>query len=555
MASSANQENRKVIGYGASSCTFRPPLECADHNIRLGNNNLRKPVISQITDLASADLKVNMVHKLRLDRLGEEILNQYFILVPLPLESSKTKENSRREKILPLRQCPPRLNNERLTEQCPIYSNFLHQPTSMVYFNNGGNDLTKLTKEEELLFYFNWLVNFLNIFQGVKILIDNNIIHLDIKRANIVYNPRIPEKGFRLIDFDMANKIDQLKESDNFMFFNFLNIDIWKNFNNNHIDLVIPLNCYLIYCFKLIELKKNKINDSQLRKLIENYTYLEYLLKLDDYNFKNQMKLNFIKILQNYHLFLNFEPHTLKNNCLFGFYTEFFGSVDYFKEFKTEQFYTVIDADDSPTELTKIYRHIDLYSLGLCLLEFCFQNDTKYKLRNEGRNEIQDVILQFIFNNKLLHQDLIIDDNFDIDTVIENYHTLLQFLRAALEQSQSAPAAADQPYTMDYRQHAADNPALAASYNPVLSASYNPVLAASYNPVLAASYNPSNTNYGGPMNTSLNDEINLLGGYKKNTKKKSIKKTNKKSNKKTNKKSNKKIIKTFNKSKKHKKNK
>ena len=32
--------------------------------------------------------------------------------------------------------------------------------------------------------------------------------------------------------------------------------------------------------YLVIELKKNKINDSQLRKLIENYTYLEYLLKL-----------------------------------------------------------------------------------------------------------------------------------------------------------------------------------------------------------------------------------------------------------------------------------
>lgn len=440
MASSANQENKKVVGYGASSCTFRPPLDCAEPNIKLRNNINKSGVISQITDLASADLKVNMVRKLRLSGLSEELLNQYFILTPLPLEINLEQKDLRRGESLPLlRQCTPNINSKtlkKLASQCPIYENFLqHQPTRMLYFNNGGNDLVKFKKGEELHYYINWLENFLNIFEGVKLLIDNNIIHLDIKRANIVSNPVISGKGFRLIDFDMARHIDEFNLINNYIWFDFLNEHTWQNFNER-VALVIPLNCYLIYCLKIIEMKKRRDAGHVAydeRVVFMKYPNLKGLLLLDDYNFNEQLKKFFIRVLRNFiKNFLN--NHYLTNKCLLGFYTEFFGGIDSFNQSKLKQFYEVIDNFDFNTsgeQLNKIYRHIDLYSIGLCLLEFCFQNDNGYKL--EGRNYIQEIILQFIIHNKLLNQDLIPDDNFNIDIVIRNYNILLQLLQTDYE--------------------------------------------------------------------------------------------------------------------------
>ena len=441
MASSANQENKKVVGYGSSSCTFRPPLNCSERNIKLRNNINKSRVISQITDLASADLKVNMVHKLRLSGLEEKLLNKYFILTPLPLESNLKQKDLRRGESLPLRQCTPNINSEtlkKLEPQCPIYEKFLHQPNRMLYFNNGGNDLEKLKKEEELQYYINWLANFLNIFEGVKLLIDNNVIHFDIKRANIISNPSsISGIGFRLIDFDMAKHITDLNDINNCMWFDFLNDNIWKKIIG--VALVIPLNCYLIYCFKIIEMKKRRDNGKRYYDnfVLRQYPNLEGLLSLDDNNpsqFKEQLKNFFRVVLTNFSLFLN-NPY-LTNKCLLGFYTEFFGGIDSFKQSKLEQFYEVIDNFDSNTsreQLNKIYRHIDLYSIGLCLLEFCFQNNNGYKLREEGRNYIQETILQFIIHNKLLNQDLIPDDNFNIDIVIRNYNILLQLLQTDYE--------------------------------------------------------------------------------------------------------------------------
>ena len=372
MASSANQETTttEIIGEGSQSITVKPPVKCLEEDKKLNNNTMKSGIVSQIMNLRVSQKKKNIITELGLDKEDVGLINSFFILKPIGDICIE-----------------PNIDLTELSSMFP----FIEKP-SMLYFENGGSNLTKFIKTD-----IHWLIKFRNILRGVEFLIEKNIVHGDIKFGNIVFNP-LKNTDFKLIDFGIARTMETI--SSNPQFYNFTE-DNWRSFVG--IDLVIPLNSFLIYCHYVIT-----------KNLKERFDIIGF----------------FSLILQNYRLYFKKE-HYYK--ILENFYQEFFPDFNYFYEKEAEiskllsperpRIYT-----NENIKLESIMQHIDLYSIGLCLLRFCFQNLIYRK--KEERTNIQEAVLTFIYVNKLLHQDLTPDDNFNINVVCENYDTLLKALES-----------------------------------------------------------------------------------------------------------------------------
>ena len=183
----------KVIGEGTYGCVHRPPLLCK------GKTKTNPDEISKL--MTKSEIKTELGEYKHMQDIDKD--KKYFLGKP---ESCDLTDNDETRKAIKL---------------CKISSEVLEHFNNyaLLILKDGGENLetyaqklavrtaTKAAKDNMELFW----IEAHNLFMGVKIMLDNGLIHHDLKPQNIVYN----EENNRLvfIDFGFMTKKDTvLKE-------------------------------------------------------------------------------------------------------------------------------------------------------------------------------------------------------------------------------------------------------------------------------------------------------------------------------------------------------
>ena len=196
----------KNVGEGTYGCVIKPAIKCSDEQ-------------PEGYDDKQPSTYENKVSKLMHERDAEEEFNEttdllniagiedYAIVKP---HLCKPVDNEELEKIIKKCTGQSQLKN-KVEEEYDLddISQLLVEDGGINLHNFQYNLYSKLIPEEKILFF----KSLLNLFNGLKFFRENNIIHHDIKLANIVYN--IETKTCKYIDFglvhdrnDLASKMD-----------------------------------------------------------------------------------------------------------------------------------------------------------------------------------------------------------------------------------------------------------------------------------------------------------------------------------------------------------
>lgn len=190
----------EVIGEGSYGCVHRPSLECNRGNINYKNK------VSKVLDVSDAKQELkehSIIHKLDPDY-------NFYLGDPI---NCNIKNNT---------------NNINSIKKCKTTNSMVNEleKLSLLIINDGGINIEefannmankKNSKENKKIMEKFWIEG-LRLLYGVKLLIDNDTIHHDLKPQNIVYDEK--NNRMNLIDFGfMTNKkniISLSKKSKNF---------------------------------------------------------------------------------------------------------------------------------------------------------------------------------------------------------------------------------------------------------------------------------------------------------------------------------------------------
>lgn len=89
-----------------------------------------------------------------------------------------------------------------------------------IIYGDGGMDLQQYTSSYKNIHFTNILKNMKLICQGIKILIQNDYVHQDIKRENIVYNQN--KNKLYLIDFGLMTHTNEIYQNHDFLNYDYL---------------------------------------------------------------------------------------------------------------------------------------------------------------------------------------------------------------------------------------------------------------------------------------------------------------------------------------------
>lgn len=193
MVKTASRKNRKTrkqragrfIAKGTYGCGFYPALKCEGQTER----------------------EPGLFSKLMAKSNAEEEFKQHELLAPI--------DPDQKYLVYPLKMCKPNIEafnskdpNNNISE-CKSISRKSHEKAILMY-HNGGPDLSKVNLSTgEYAAFFR---DFLQLFEGLKVLHDNNVAHLDIKKANIVHeliSSEPPAYRFRYIDFGLSRNVEK----------------------------------------------------------------------------------------------------------------------------------------------------------------------------------------------------------------------------------------------------------------------------------------------------------------------------------------------------------
>ena len=189
------------IGEGTYGCLHRPSLICADDAITPNDMNYEGKV-SKILTNEEAEYEYDEYSQIK--KLDPE--DKYFLKIPIKCNVGNNSYN-----INAIKDCH---NTISITK-------FLIRPKSysLLVMEDGGMNL-----EEYIEFYHpimkidtleKILIEFHNVFQGIKLLLDNGIIHNDIKPQNLLINNKTG--NIRIIDMsitmDRKEAIEKCKKS------------------------------------------------------------------------------------------------------------------------------------------------------------------------------------------------------------------------------------------------------------------------------------------------------------------------------------------------------
>ncbi len=176
--------------YDGNTCIYNPNLIGKKYNKR------DKHLISKLLPIDSMDNDLENIEDLKLKKLDTK--HEYFIL---PLLSDEIRQIDKIEDNY-LKDCKKVDKNTNLQEINKNFINIIQEFAGESY----ENLILKNKDNINVLLFFKGL---LNIFKGILLLNKHNIIHRDIKLANIVLNDknqsRIIDFGLITNDFDIEN--------------------------------------------------------------------------------------------------------------------------------------------------------------------------------------------------------------------------------------------------------------------------------------------------------------------------------------------------------------
>ena len=178
------------VNQGTFGCVYRPPLKCKNKK-KTAKNMISKLMVK---DEANAEVDEYKILQ-RIDRQ-----NKYY---PGPPEKCEVNP---KDKNVSEYDCS-------LLEETPDLNDY-----SLLLYKDGGIDLDdfvedhlddylKLGKEKQTDLF--WL-NALNLFKGLRLYINNDFLHHDIKPSNIVFNTKT--HTFNFIDFGLSVMKNDLVE-------------------------------------------------------------------------------------------------------------------------------------------------------------------------------------------------------------------------------------------------------------------------------------------------------------------------------------------------------
>ncbi len=186
--------NPKRVGEGSYGCVHNPPLKCK-----------KKPYNPDPNKVSKILIKKNANGELKEFKLIQE---------------ADKKEDFHLGKPV---SCFPDNNedNEKAINECERFSSFNIDKYKLLLLKNGGKDLSAIEKQFRSLTINNankrklehfWL-DMSRLIYGSKVLMDNGIVHHDLKQQNIVYNEETGRVNF--IDFGlMTNTKQMIKNAD-----------------------------------------------------------------------------------------------------------------------------------------------------------------------------------------------------------------------------------------------------------------------------------------------------------------------------------------------------
>jgi serine/threonine protein kinase len=179
MAELLNYSKYFLKGQGSYSCTY-------------GSSNPEDPLV-QIKDNETA-----IKNQEQIQALGFGVFNTSHKYTIYPNNNIRNLRDNNKRTLLS--------KKDKIGRKCELTNNEKN-PFKLVTIPRGGEDLSKLEVPPEDIYDF--FTAFINIFEGLIILHDNHIAHLDVKPANIVAEKNSDGSyNIRLIDFGWSRKTD-----------------------------------------------------------------------------------------------------------------------------------------------------------------------------------------------------------------------------------------------------------------------------------------------------------------------------------------------------------
>lgn len=183
----------KLIGQGSYGCVVKPSFECKtkhDYTDKVSKIMSDKDAIHEQKEM---EIFKNMAG-----------IEEFAMAYP---EVCKPKLNAAFKKMIKDCDASP------VKRKIAYYNDY--SGISMLLLDDGGVDIhhflfklfPKLSNHDKSVFF----TSILNLIKGLQFFVDNNIIHHDIKKQNMVYN--IETGKAKYIDFGLMNRIDKFIET------------------------------------------------------------------------------------------------------------------------------------------------------------------------------------------------------------------------------------------------------------------------------------------------------------------------------------------------------
>jgi serine/threonine protein kinase len=180
----------KLINSSSHSCLFRP-------NLTIKNKKKSKKKISKIVFKPSD--KEYEINKL-INKLSNHE-NYYSILQKEP--NMSYTEIKKQEKDIDECLNKFKLHKEDIFDSELLIGEWISGGNLQEYFNKKFKT-HNIHKIEQI--FLNMMDKFINVFIGIIILNENDIVHLDIKPSNIM----VDKNTFKIIDFGLSSKLDDI---------------------------------------------------------------------------------------------------------------------------------------------------------------------------------------------------------------------------------------------------------------------------------------------------------------------------------------------------------
>tara|TARA_Y100001958_G_scaffold151290_1_gene136065 strand:- start:5286 stop:6335 length:1050 start_codon:yes stop_codon:yes gene_type:complete len=257
----------ELIGEGSKTCIFKPNLPCLDKDIDISEKNISKVFL---TKKNNKYFKEEVDFNKKIDKLQNS--NIWSVTLFNQCKLDNYKEIKKIEKDM-----------EKCLENQNISIEEFNKNKYMLYGLYGGVDMNKAIinfnfKTKDI---YDFLKKTHSLFYGLTIMNKNNILHYDIKSANIVYN----DNKFKYIDFGISTTFKDKKK---------IKSRALKEYFSNRIYIFYPFEIFYIFL-------KEKDIDLDIQKKIykkrKNYNNLSNIHKIFfDRNFEKELLNNIYEI-------------------------------------------------------------------------------------------------------------------------------------------------------------------------------------------------------------------------------------------------------------------